>query len=789
MRFSANWLTEWIDHGLTDQELADRLTMAGLEVDAIEAAAPEFSGVVVGEVLAVEPHPDADKLSVCRVSDGEGEHDVVCGADNVHVGMRAPYAQVGAELPDGTRIRKAKLRGVASSGMLCSPRELRLSEEGAGLMALPQSLHAGTDLRTALALDDRVIELDLTPNRGDCLGMIGIAREVGALTGKPVCRPPVEEVGTESERKVGVSVEDAGDCPAYAGRVIEGIDTRAESPVWLQERLRRAGLRPISPVVDVTNYVMLELGQPMHGFRLEALQGDISVRRARKGERLILLDDRELELDPELLVIADESGPVALAGIMGGRETGVDARTADVFLESACFAPTTIAGKARSLGMQTDSSHRFERGVDPEIQERALDRATNLIQQIAGGRAGERTLVRGSPVARPEIRLRRDRLRAVLGFELPDDRVSEILKSLWLEVILDDAGWKVTPPSFRHDLGIEEDLIEEVARIHGYDQVPVESLPAHVRPGPVPEAEIPLSRLRQCLVERGYQEAITYSFVDETADQLLSEQTEPAIPLENPISSDLAVLRTSLWPGLLAALAHNVRRQQGRVRLFESGLKFIPQDDDIKQEKWVAGVAWGASEPEQWDGRDRPVDFYDIKADVEALIALGDGPAGDYTADRHPALHPGQTARISVAGQEAGWVGRLNPETAGRLDLPEDVYVFELPLAVVASGRIPSYTQVSRYPAVRRDLAFVVDESVPAGDLVAVAREAAGELATDVRVFDVYRGKGVDSGRKSIALGLILQDSSRTLTDEDADKAVAAVCRQLEGRFSATVRD
>lgn len=788
MRVSAKWLNEWVAHGLSIPELAERLTMAGLEVDAIEPAAPDFSGVVVGEVSAVEPHPNADKLRLCRVRDGQGEHAVVCGAPNVTTGMRAPYARVGGRLPDGTQIREAELRGVASSGMLCSARELGLSEDAAGLMALPESLEVGADLREALALEDRILELDLTPNRGDCLGMIGVAREVGVLTGQSVCRPPLGEIPVASDQQIRVRVDDPADCPAYAGRVIEGIDTGAESPVWLQERLRRAGLRPISPVVDVTNYIMLELGQPMHGFRLDALSGDIRVRRAQEGERLTLLDEREITLHPGLLVIADESGPIALAGIMGGQRTGVDAHTTDVFLESACFEPSVIAGKARGFGMHTESSHRFERGVDPEIQERALDRATQLIQEIAGGRAGEAVVVRGESGKRPEITLRRERLAGILGFALPDDRVSEILEGLGLEVHPEEQGWRVIPPRFRYDLAIEEDLVEEVARIHGYDRVPVESLPADVRPGPVPEAEIPLSRLRQCLVERGYQEAITYSFVAADSDRLLSDQEAEAVRLENPISSDLAVMRTTLWPGLLGCLEHNIKRQQPRVRLFESGLRFIPQGNDLKQERWIAGVAWGASEPEQWDGRDRAVDFHDLKADVEALLIIG-GADAEYIPARHPALHPGQSARIRVAGRDAGWIGGLHPQVADRLDLPEGVQLFELPVDVVASGRVPSYTQVSRYPAVRRDLAFVVDEQVPAGELAAAAREAAGALATDVRLFDVYRGKGVDSGRKSVALGLILQDSSRTLTDEDADNAVAAVCRQLEGRFSATVRD
>ncbi|MDQ2069215.1 phenylalanine--tRNA ligase subunit beta [Natronospira bacteriovora] len=789
MRVSENWLKEWVDHGLDTQALADRLTMAGLEVDAIEPAAGEFSNVVVGHVTAVEPHPDADKLRVCQVEDGSGEtHTVVCGAPNVHQGMRAPFARIGAVLPGGMKIKKARLRGVESRGMLCSASELGLSEDAAGLMALAADAPVGEDLHAYLGLDDRIIEIDLTPNRADCLSMAGIAREVGALTGAPVSFPTIAETPDGGAPQVAVSVESAEDCPSYVGRVITGIDTTATTPVWLSERLRRAGIRPINPVVDVTNYVMLELGQPMHGFRLDAISGDVRVRRARAGESITLLDGRQVELDEEILVIADDNGPIAMAGVMGGEGTAVEGETEAVFLESACFAPTVIAGRARRFGLHTDASHRFERGVDPALQARALDRAAALILEIAGGDAGPVTRLMPETTAAGTIRLRRDRLHAVLGFELPREDVTGMLERLGMAVTVEDDGWQAVVPSFRYDLAIEEDLIEEVARIFGYDRIPVERMPAELRPGDVSEARVSESRLRALMVERGYQEAVTYSFVPRAVDRVLSGGLEGQ-RLVNPISQDLETMRTTLWSGLVATLQHNANRQQNRIRLFETGLRFIPQGDEIKQEKWVSGLVWGNAEPEQWDGRTRPADFFDVKADVEALLQISGPRVLAFQADSHPALHPGQSARVSLEGADIGWLGRMHPAVADELDVPEGAYLFELALAPICQGSVPAYRAVSRFPAVRRDLAFIVDQALPSADLIAAAREAAGDVLKEARIFDVYQGKGVDSGRKSIALGLILQDSSRTLKDQDADAVVAAVRNSLEVRCGATVRD
>ncbi|HSH28745.1 MAG TPA: phenylalanine--tRNA ligase subunit beta, partial [Thiohalobacter sp.] len=626
MKVSEQWLREWVNPPVDTQALAEQLTMAGLEVDSIEPAAGEFDSVVVGEVLEIAPHPDADKLRVCRVEAGQDGDplQIVCGAPNVHQGMRAPVALVGGSLPGGLRIKKAKLRGVESFGMLCSARELGLSEEHAGLMALPVDAPVGTDIRDYLELDDRIIEVDLTPNRGDCLGIAGIAREVALLNDCETTPPQIAPVVAAVDDTFPVTVAEPEACPRYLGRVIRGIDPEAVTPLWLQERLRRGGIRPLGPVIDVTNYVLLELGQPMHGFDLARLQDGIEVRLARPGERLVLLDGREVELAADSLVIADGSGPLALAGVMGGEASGVGEATRDLFLECAFFDPLHIAGRARAYGLQTDSSYRFERGVDPELQLRALDRATQLLLAICGGRPGpviEMTSDIHLP-RRPAIRLRSERIRRLLGFELKAAEVAGILEGLGCAVDAERENWSVIPPSHRFDLAIEADLIEELGRVHGYNRLPSRAPAGRLQMTPQREEQVTLNRLRLSLVERGYQEAITYSFVD-AALQTRLDPERAAIPLANPLSADLAVMRSSLWPGLLTALGHNLRRQQARVRFFECGLNFISQDNEIQQQSYIAGALCGSALPEQWGAVDGGLDFFDVKADVEALLRLG----------------------------------------------------------------------------------------------------------------------------------------------------------------------
>ncbi|WP_303901095.1 phenylalanine--tRNA ligase subunit beta [Thiohalomonas denitrificans] len=792
MRFSERWLREWVDPRVSTRELADQLTMAGLEVDAIEPAAPAFDGVVVGHVLHVEPHPDADKLRVCKVDVGEGEPlDIVCGASNVHEGMRVPTAVVGARLPGDFKIKKAKLRGVPSRGMLCSAKELGLAEASDGLMELQADAPIGTSIRDYLELDDVSIELGLTPNRADCLSIVGIAREVGALNRMDVNGPHMESVSPVIEDTFPVEVDAPVDCARYVGRVIRGIDATAETPVWMRERLRRSGIRSLGPVVDVTNYVLLELGQPMHGFDLNRLRSGIWVRKAEEGETLVLLTGEKITLSSEDLVIADGSGPLALAGIMGGEASGVSEQTRDIFLESAFFEPTRIAGRARGYGLHTDSSHRFERGVDAQLQQCAIERATELLLGITGGRPGPVIEVVSEEYlpARTPVAIRHQRITRVLGSEIPAGQVQDVLERLDMGVTSIDAGWMVTPPSFRFDIRIEEDLIEEVARVVGYNNLPGCAPTAPLVMRTEPEAEVPLTRLRRLLVDRGYQEAITYSFVEPRVQEVLDPEAD-AIPLANPISADLSVMRTTLWSGLIPALIRNLNRQQGRVRLFETGLRFLRSGEETRQEPMLAGVVAGSALPEQWGSPNRPVDFFDVKGDVEELFHLS-GRAENVTfeAAEHPALHPGQSALIRLDGEAIGWIGALHPSVEASLDLSARAFIFEVRLDAVTHGRLPQFHELSRFPAIRRDIAVVVERDMPAAKVAECARAAAPEILRELKFFDVYEGEHIDSSRKSLALRLTLQSQSRTLTDEEVDAVIDGVVTTLGNQLGASLRE
>ncbi len=789
MKFSEAWLREWVNPDLDSATLAEQLTMAGLEVDSIEPVAADFEGVRVAEVISVEPHPDADKLRVCSVSVGEAEPlQIVCGAPNVRAGMKAPLATVGGRIGE-MKLKKAKLRGLPSHGMLCSASELGLSDEHGGLMDLPVDAPVGEDLRAYLKLDDVSIDIDLTPNRGDCLGMEGVAREVGTLTGTDVTLPPFKTVEAEIADDFNITVEAPEACPRYLGRVIRGIDPSAVTPLWMQERLRRSGLRSLGPVVDVTNYVLLELGQPMHAFDRDQLAEGIVVRYARDGEKLTLLDEREIKLAADTLLICDHNKPLALAGIMGGIDSGISDATRNLLLEVAYFAPEKIAGKARAYGLATDASHRFERGVDPELQWRAMDRATSLLRELVGGGAGPVVEVASTQYmpAKQAILLRRLRIRRLLGFVPDDTQVSDMLKRLGIRLEAHAEGWLATPPSYRFDLSIEADLIEEVGRVFGYDKLPSANNQGELVMRSAPETSTPLSRVQTLLVDRGYQEAITYSFVD--ADQLqLFEPALPTVALANPISSEMSVMRTSLWAGLVAALKHNLARQQARVQMFESGLKYVSQGAEIIQNNYLSGVLNGERLPEQWDISKRAIDFYDAKGDVEALLDCC-GVSAEFQEEQHPALHPGQSARIIVAGKPAGWLGCIHPQLARKLEIPSKTYLFELNLDILHQGKLPSFENLSRFPSIRRDLAIVVDRQISAAALCDSITRKAGELLIGLTVFDVYQGQGVETGRKSVALGLILQDSSRTLTDEDVDSVVKTVTGQLEKQFGATLRE
>jgi phenylalanyl-tRNA synthetase beta chain len=792
MRISEHWLSEWVGLPDSTRELADRLTMAGLEVDAVESAAPEFSGVVVGEIIDCAPHPDAERLSVCTVADGTDEpKTVVCGAPNAATGLRAPFAQVGARLPEGMKIKATRLRGVKSHGMLCAAKELGLSEESAGLMPLPADAPVGADLREWMDLDDAVIDIELTPNRSDCLSMQGVAREVGVLTGQAVTRPTIEPVAPVHESTLPIELEKPAACPRYCGRVIHGINPRAATPLWLAERLRRAGIRPLSLTVDITNYLMLELGQPMHAFDRATLSGGIRVRGAAEGESLALLNGETVDLTAGTLVIADHDKPVAIAGVMGGQATAVSDTTVDIFLESAFFAPSALAGCARQYGLHTDSSHRFERGVDPQRCVEAIERATAILCAHAGGEPGpvsESVEVAHLPTT-PAVSVRPARVNAVLGTAIEAGTMQQMLTRLGMPSLVDGEALHVTAPSWRFDIAREVDLIEEIARIHGYDRLPSRRSALPARIPAESESRVALGRLRALLVDRGYHEAITYSFVPADLDaQLDPDHTAPA--LANPLSADMAVMRTSLWPGLIRALAHNRNRQMSRVRLFETGLRFRGALPDLEQTPGIAGVVTGAAAPKHWDHTERPVDFFDIKGDVEALLAtLGADRDCRFEPTPHPALHPGQSARILCDDVPCGWVGALHPATARQLDLDGAVYVFEIDQAVFSARALPAFAPLSRYPSIRRDLAIVVDESVSADAVRDVIAAAAGEALESVELFDVYRGKGVSDGCKSLAMGLILQDNSRTLTDQDVEAVMTAVMRALSDTLDAGLRE
>ncbi|MBN8480015.1 MAG: phenylalanine--tRNA ligase subunit beta [Xanthomonadales bacterium] len=791
MKFSENWLRELVDIPVDGAALVRKLTMSGLEVEEAVVLGAGLDGIVVGEIVSAERHPDADKLQVCRVDIGRGEPlQIVCGAPNARVGLKAPLATIGTTVGALT-IKAAKLRGVESSGMLCSARELGLDADAGGLLELSADAVPGQALAAHLGLPDTMIELGLTPNRPDCLGLRGLAREVAAEFGTKTHLPAEELVPATHDGVLAVRLDAPRDCPLYCGRLLRGLDSNASSPAWLVERLRRSGLRPISALVDVTNYVMIETGQPLHAFDAGRVEGSIVVRRAAAGERLALLDERVVELADDVLVIADERKALALAGIMGGFESRVTTTTTDVFLEAAHFAPAAIGGRARRLGLHTDASHRFERGVDADLPRLAIERATALLLAIAGGSAGrvvEAVAAQYIPQRAP-VRLRRARLERILGVSIDDAEVMRILAAIGAGAAATEQGWAITPPAARFDLAIEEDLIEEVARLHGYDNIPSRAPRGEISPPPVPEGRVAIAAMRDQLVARDYAEAITYAFV---GGDLLETWglTDGGIALANPISAELAVMRTSLLPGLVAALAANLARQQERVRLFEIGRRYIAGDPSPVETRRIAGVATGPAVATQWSEPARALDFFDIKGDVESLLALA-GAASDDVAFRAggPAwLHPGRSATVLRGEVVLGHVGALAPRLQKALDLGVDVYAFDLDVDGLAARTLPVAAALSRFPSVRRDLSFTLPATVAWAEVEEALRAAVGPLLVDVFVFDQYLGPNLGEGVKSLATGLILQDGSRTLTDQDADRCVALAVAALQTGYKAKLR-
>ncbi|GLQ72634.1 phenylalanine--tRNA ligase subunit beta [Vibrio penaeicida] len=801
MKFSESWLREWVNPAVSTDELTHQITMAGLEVDDVLPVAGSFTGVKVGKVVECGQHPDADKLRVTKVDVGAEELlDIVCGASNCRLGIKVAVATVGAVLPGDFKIKKAKLRGQPSHGMLCSFSELGIDVESDGILELSEDAVIGTDFREFLGLDDVTVDVDLTANRADCFSIRGMAREVGVLNRADVTEPAVNAVAPSIDDTISIDVKATDACPRYLGRVVKNVNVQAETPLWMQEKLRRCGIRSIDPVVDITNFILLEQGQPMHAFDLAKIEGGIVVRLAEQGEKLILLDGNEAELNSDTLVVADHNKALAIAGIFGGEESGVTTETKDVLLECAFFAPDHIRGRARSYGLHTDSSMRFERGVDFALQANAMERATELLVEICGGEVApvvgaesEADLPKANTVA-----LRRTKLDSLLGHHIADSDVAEILERLGLSVESTNEGWTATAPTWRFDIAIEQDLIEEVGRIYGYDNIPNQRPAAALQMHNHVEANIPLKRVRNLLVDRGYQEAITYSFVEPEQQKLVVPGVEPLI-LPFPISADMSAMRLGLIQGLLNTVVHNQKRQQPRVRLFEYGLRFIPcesAENGMRQEPMLAGVIAGTRGEEHWDIETNTVDFFDLKGDLEAVLELtANEVAYSFAAlsaeDKaaNPALHPGQSAALIVGGKQVGVIGTVHPELERKFGLNGRTIVFEVEWSAINTKVIPEAVQLSKFPSNRRDIAVVVDEAVASGDIVAACLAQGGEFLKGAKLFDVYVGKGVEEGKKSLAIALTLQSVERTLEDADIAGAVDAIVAHVSERFGASLRD
>lgn len=795
MKFSESWLREWVNPSVSREALSHQITMAGLEVDDVEAVAADFSGVVIGEVVECGQHPDADKLRVTKINVGGSELiDIVCGAPNCRQGLKVAVAMVGAVLPGDFKIKKAKLRGMPSEGMLCSYSELGINVESDGIIELPLDAPLGTDIRDYLQLNDAVIDVDLTANRADCLGMAGLAREVGVLNRQAVVEPQWQAVTATADAQVTINVKAPAACPRYLGRVVKNVNVKAPTPLWMQEKLRRSGIRSIDPIVDITNFVLIEFGQPMHAFDLAKLTGDIQVRLGTGEEKITLLDGSEVTIPSDTLVIADDARPLALAGVFGGEYSGVSDTTQDILLECAFFAPLAIMGKSRRLGLHTDSSHRFERGVDPEMQHKVIDRATRLVLDICGGEAGPVVEAKSeADLPKPaQIVLRRSKLDRILGHHVPDTDVVEILQRLGFSVVVGQDSWQVTTATYRFDMAIEEDLIEEVARIYGYNNIPNIAPVAALRMSDHKESDLSLKRVRALLVARGFQEAVTYSFVDPKLQNLVHPGLD-AMVLPNPISSEMSAMRLSMFTGLLAAVGYNQSRQQSRVRLFETGLRFVPDinaESGVRQQAMLACVITGLQNDEHWAMESKTVDFFDLKGDLEAIIGLTVSASEfSFRVATHSALHPGQCAEILRNDRVIGHIGAIHPSLEKPFGLNGKTIVFELELDALLHTSLPLAQAVSKFPANRRDIAVVVDESVSAGDVMKLIRKVGENQLVGINLFDVYLGKGVEPGKKSLAIALTLQDTTRTLEEKEIAETVGSVVSALKSEFNASLRD
>ncbi|MBL4623048.1 MAG: phenylalanine--tRNA ligase subunit beta [Immundisolibacteraceae bacterium] len=792
MLISELWLREWANPELDSPELCERLTLAGLEIGTVAPASANLDKVIVGQIIATSRHPDADRLQLCQVDIGsELPLSIVCGAPNAREGIKVAVAQVGAKLPSGLKIKKSKIRGEVSLGMLCSSSELELDEQNAGILELDTDAPLGKSITSHLQLDDNILEVELTPNRGDCLSAKGLGRDLAAITGVTFTAPEIPSIEPSIDDKLEVILTADQACPRYVGRVIRGINPTATTPLWMRERLRRSGIRSLSLLVDIANYVMIEIGQPMHAFDLAKLQGSVQVRFAKPDESLELLNGETKQLAESLLVIADNRGPIAAAGIMGGLDSAVGKQTTDIFLESAWFNPSTIAGRARQLGLHTDASHRFERGVDPAIQREAIERASQLITSLAGGACGpvvDQQHTDKMP-ANPKVEFKPELISKRLGMDVDNHRIATILTNLGIEVDNQRSQWAVVAPSWRFDIEIPADLVEEIARVIGYDAIPsvMPSLDPIMQP--LSDGLNSIDRLASTMVDRDYQQAITYSFVDPDLQQLF-EPDAVAIKLLNPLSADMSVMRYSIWPGLVNAVRFNQNRQQSRIRLFEYGQVFKPIDKELLQPTVISAIISGTKQTESWNEKARPVDFYDLKGDLEHLLAAT-GRQKDFTfvGGAHPALHPGRSALVLDQGKPIGSIGELHPRIASKLQVSGKCYLFELMVEPLQRRKVPQYQSVSKFPTLRRDLALLVDESQSAGEIEHVVREAAGDRLQNYRLFDVYRDQSLPEGKKSVAIGLDIGDPNKTMADDEIDQIIAAVLAALDSKLEAQLRE
>jgi len=790
MKFSESWLRTFVNPAVYGDEFSHLLTMAGLEVEEEETVAPFFDKVVIARVLEVSKHPDADRLNVCRVDAGlPSPLQIVCGAPNVAPGLVVPCALPGASLPGEFRIKVATVRGIESTGMLCSAKELGISDDASGLLVLPNDAPLGESIRTYLDLDDRTLTLKLTPNRADCLSVSGIAREVSALTDTTAIFPDITEVVVKSEKKRTVVLDAPEACPLYCGQVISGVDARVPTPEWMKRRLERSGIRSISALVDITNYVMLELGQPLHAFDNTKLTGAIHVRMAAEGEQIHLLNEQTLKLQGDVLLIADEEQSVAMAGIMGGANSGITLDTQEMFLESAFFAPSAIAGRARRYGFVSDASHRFERGVDFGNTRQALERATQLVLEICGGTAGPISEAKADLPERTPVRLRLTRLAKVLGIDFSEAQVSALLLRLRLDFKIEDSDFIVSPPTHRFDIEIEEDLIEEIVRLYGYDNIPTLVPRARLAMLPQTESSRPISKVRQLLVDRGFQEVVNFAFVEEAWESDFAGNRAP-IRLANPIASQMSVMRSTLISGLIANVSNNLKRKQNRVRVFETGRCFFRDEpghpvEGFHQPLRVSGLAYGSALPEQWGLSSRNVDFFDIKAEVEALLAP---VTARFEKADHPAFHPGRSAHIKVDGRNIGVVGEIHPEWVQKYELPTAPVAFEIELDALLSAQVPAFSEISRQPSAVRDLAILVDQKVGLQQILDGLESAKPPIVQDIRLFDVYTGTGVEPGKKSLAFRIVMQDTQRTLLDVEVDATVQQLIIYLQQSFAAQLR-